>query len=108
VAVGPGNNGGDGWVAAEHLRAGFSRVVVLDVSGTAPKAAEARAARDRFVAGGGEVTREWPANLGFGLVIDALLGIGLARDIDASMAAVIEKINAARRAGAVDRHSQRP
>ena len=95
VAVGPGNNGGDGWVAAESLRAGFSRVTVLDTAGTPPKAPEARAAQARFLAGGGEVVREWPTGLRPALVVDGLLGIGLARDVDAGMAALIGRINAA-------------
>ncbi|MEO7744534.1 MAG: NAD(P)H-hydrate dehydratase [Usitatibacter sp.] len=95
VAVGPGNNGGDGWVAAECLRAAFSRVLVLDMAGTSPKAVEARAAQARFVAGGGEIVREWPASLRPALVVDGLLGIGLARDVDARMAVEIERINAA-------------
>ena len=92
VIVGPGNNGGDGWVAAEALRAGFSRVTVLDVAGTPPKAAEARDAQARFVANGGVVVREWPGARP-ALVIDGLLGIGLARDVDAQAAAIIERIN---------------
>ncbi len=96
VAVGTGNNGGDGWVAAERLRAGFSRVMVLDTAGTLPRATEAQAAQARFVAGGGEVVREWPQSFRPALVIDALLGIGLARDVDATMAGWIANINAAR------------
>lgn len=95
VVAGPGNNGGDAWVAAEHLRAGFSRVTVLDVAGTRPKAPEARAAQSRFVANGGVVAREWPA-LQPALVVDGLLGIGLTRDVDADAAATIERINACR------------
>jgi len=93
VVAGPGNNGGDAWVAAAALRESFHRVVVLDVAGTAPKAAEARAARVAFEQRGGSITREWPAG-GVALVVDGLLGIGLARDVDATYAAVIARINA--------------
>lgn len=96
VVVGPGNNGGDGWVAAAHLRAAFNRVTVLDAAGTPPKAAEARAAQTRFTARGGEVVREWPDGLRPALVIDGLLGIGLTRDVDAAIAELIGRINAAR------------
>lgn len=95
VVAGPGNNGGDAWVAAEHLRSGFSRVTVLDVAGSPPKAAEAQAAQARFVAAGGVVAHEWPS-VRPALVVDGLLGIGLTRDVDAAMASLIDRINAAR------------
>jgi ADP-dependent NAD(P)H-hydrate dehydratase / NAD(P)H-hydrate epimerase len=94
VVAGPGNNGGDAWVAAARMRESFHKVVVLDVVGTPPKAAEARAAREAFLASGGEVVREWPAGPAPALVVDGLLGIGIARDVDAPFAAVIERINA--------------
>jgi hydroxyethylthiazole kinase-like uncharacterized protein yjeF len=94
VVAGPGNNGGDAWVAAARLREGFHRVTVLDVAGTEPKAAEARAAKAAFIARGGEVAGAWPQGR-FALVIDGLLGIGLAREVDPAFAAVIERINAA-------------
>jgi hydroxyethylthiazole kinase-like uncharacterized protein yjeF len=94
VVAGPGNNGGDAWVAAAHLRESFSAVVVYDVGGAPPKAVEARAARQRFEAAGGRVVRAWPEAMKPSLVIDGLLGIGLARDVDAAMGEVIGRINA--------------
>ena len=94
VVAGPGNNGGDAWVAAAHLREAFHRVIVLDFAGTPPKAPEAREARDRFVAAGGATVRDWPADIRPALVVDGLLGIGLARDVDGAMAALVQRINA--------------
>jgi hydroxyethylthiazole kinase-like uncharacterized protein yjeF len=94
LVAGPGNNGGDAWVAAATLREGFHRVVVLDAAGTEPRAAEARAAKDRFTARGGEIVRSWPAWRP-ALVIDGLLGIGISREVDAPCAALIERINTA-------------
>jgi hydroxyethylthiazole kinase-like uncharacterized protein yjeF len=95
VAAGPGNNGGDGWVAAAALRETFHRVVVLDVKGSEPTAAEGRSAKAAFIRHGGEIAREWPRGLRPALVIDALLGIGLARDVEPDLAQVIAQINAA-------------
>jgi len=94
VVAGPGNNGGDAWVAAERLREGFHRVVVLDAAGTEPGAPEARAAKAAFTAAGGEATRGWPQGR-YALVVDGLLGIGLAREVDAAYADLIARINAA-------------
>src|SRR5438132_900233 len=63
VIAGPGNNGGDAWVAAAHLADDFGSPVVLDASGTQPKAPEARAAKDRLRERGGRIVREWPRGL---------------------------------------------
>jgi len=95
VVSGPGNNGGDGWCAAAALRETFHRVVVFDVKGTEPKAQEAREAKADFMQRGGETVREWPRGLRPALVIDGLLGIGLARDVDADLAQVIAHMNEA-------------
>lgn len=94
VIAGPGNNGGDAWVAAAHLLESFHRVVVYDVKGGNPKAAEAQAAKSVFQSRGGKIVREWPARLRPALVVDGLLGLGLARDVDADFAAIIERVNA--------------
>jgi hydroxyethylthiazole kinase-like uncharacterized protein yjeF len=93
VVAGPGNNGGDAWVAAEALREGFHRIVVLDMANGPPRAAPAREARERFESGGGAVVREWPAPARLALVVDGLLGVGLARDVDDRLRALIGRIN---------------
>lgn len=95
VIAGPGNNGGDAWVAAAHLLESFHKVVVLDATGAAPKAAEARDAQAAFAARAGVVTREWPAGPAPAVIIDGLLGIGLARDVEAPFAALIRRMNEA-------------
>jgi len=96
VVAGPGNNGGDAWVAARHLLQTFHKVVLLDVSGSDPRAPEARAARAAYVERGGEVVAEWPEGSAPALIVDGLLGIGLLRDVDAKVAALIERMNASR------------
>jgi hydroxyethylthiazole kinase-like uncharacterized protein yjeF len=94
VVAGPGNNGGDAWVAAAHLRESFHAVVVLDVAGGDPKAPEAREARSLFLARGGRIVRAWPSHPHPSLVVDGLFGIGLARDLDAGAAELVKAINA--------------
>jgi hydroxyethylthiazole kinase-like uncharacterized protein yjeF len=93
VVAGRGNNGGDAWVAAAALVASFHRVIVLEASDAAPKAAQAREARAAFAARGGRIVREWPGDVPLALVVDGLLGIGLAREVDAQSRALIGRIN---------------
>ena len=68
VLVGPGNNGGDARIAAARLQEQFYRV---SVAGRMEEIAD----------------RKW------GLVIDGLFGIGLARDIDGEYARMVEYAN---------------
>ncbi len=80
VVVGPGNNGGDGYVfAAEAVNAGMNPVV-YELS--EPKTAEAQQARLDFINCGG-VCVEFDggvANLGSDSIVDAIFGIGLKRE----------------------------
>lgn len=93
VVAGPGNNGGDAWVAAEALHEGFHRIVVLDAGNGSPKAAEARTARERFQSRGGTVVSDWPVHGRLALVVDGLFGVGLARDVDVRLRTLIGRIN---------------
>ena len=71
VLAGPGDNGGDARIVAEVLRQQFFRVTVAG-------AAEAASL---------PVDRRW------GLVVDGLFGIGLARDVEGEYARLIEYAN---------------
>ncbi len=104
VLAGPGNNGGDGYVAAGELARRGRRVTVFEVDET-PKTATARGARAalqdlppgacaRVVVRLGPPTPELLA--GADLVIDALLGAGLTRPLDGPLLAWLEAV---RRAG---------
>lgn len=69
VLAGPGNNGGDARIAAARLQERFFRVAVAASPGEIPQ------------------DRNW------GLVIDGLFGIGLARNIGGEHAALVEYAN---------------
>jgi len=68
VVAGPGNNGGDAKVVAERLREQFFRVTLLD-------------------------SPRLPEDKTWGLVVDGLFGIGLARDVAGEHARLVDYIN---------------
>ncbi len=96
ILCGPGNNGGDGYVAARLLAARGARVRVTAPAG--PATDLARAARDRWTgpveALGGDTA---PAPL----IVDALFGVGLSRPLADDLAMRLRRF-AGRRVLAVD------
>lgn len=96
VLCGAGNNGGDGLVAARHLHLlGVPVRVSLLAPGSRLRgdaAANWRRARDAGVA---FETSRWRAPAG-GVVVDAIFGTGLTRDVAGPSAEAIRRLNAAR------------
>jgi NAD(P)H-hydrate epimerase len=92
VLCGPGNNGGDGFVAARHLvdrgykvRLGFDGDITRlpnDAAGMAGRFAGSREPLSTDILVGADV------------VVDALFGAGLARPIEGTLAGLIESVNA--------------
>jgi ADP-dependent NAD(P)H-hydrate dehydratase / NAD(P)H-hydrate epimerase len=80
VVCGPGNNGGDGFIAAAELKSRGHDVVCVLPGGSAPIAEDARAAHAAWAGGGGTVLTALPAGT-FDVAVDALFGIGLARPL---------------------------
>ena len=92
VLVGPGNNGGDGLVAAMALqRAGKSVRVHLVGNPAARRPADAEAALHRVRSAGVRIEAGPPgqALAGTDVVIDALLGLGSTRALESEMAAAV-------------------
>ena len=92
VVAGPGDNGGDAFVAAEVLRARGFKVALVDLSGGKGGAA-ASAARNAYR--GSVVAVDDPALARADVVVDGLFGGGLSRPIEGEAAALVERINAA-------------
>jgi len=115
VLCGKGNNGGDGLVAARHLKeAGCAPEVFLFAN---PGAVEGDAAANlkRWQRGQGELhvvtsLSEWEPGRrlldGADLIVDALLGTGLRGPVEGLLAAVIEDVNSAR--GKIATHARKP
>jgi len=92
VVAGPGNNGGDGFVAARLLGESDYRVDVLLVGEMARLKGDAALAAKRWK---GPVAGADPAALdGADVVIDALFGAGLDRPVEGLPRVMIEAMNA--------------
>lgn len=90
VLCGPGNNGGDGFVAARHLAAAGWPVRLFLLGDREKLSGDARTNADRWT---GEVEPLSPAGLeGADIVVDALFGAGLTREIDGVARETIESI----------------
>jgi ADP-dependent NAD(P)H-hydrate dehydratase / NAD(P)H-hydrate epimerase len=99
VLCGPGNNGGDGWVIArELLLAGWpvklaSACPVAQLKGDALQQALLWPA-DQAVLALADVSMTDPAMDTVGLVVDALLGAGLARELDPPVWQLLREVRA--------------
>ena len=92
VVAGPGNNGGDGFVAARILADRGFPVRVLLLGDRAKLRGDAAAAAGRWQ---GPTDPATPHGLeGAGLVVDALFGAGLDRPVEGEARAMIEAMNA--------------
>lgn len=93
VLAGPGNNGGDAFVMARHLRQWWFKTEVVfagDEKKLPPDAAAAlRAWRDA----GGSVADTLPPHHDWSLIVDGLFGIGLQRDVTGRQAGLIAAAN---------------
>ena len=94
VLAGPGNNGGDAFVLARHLKQWWFNVTVAYAGEEKKLSPDARAALRAWRAAGGGIASALPATRGWGLVVDGLFGIGLERNITGRYAEWIATINA--------------
>lgn len=91
IIAGPGNNGGDGYVAAHFLRESGYRVEVLRF-GAEPVRGDAAAAVAQWK--GPTVPADPALIAGADVVVDALFGAGLIRPIQGEALGLVEAVNA--------------
>ena len=91
--AGPGNNGGDAWVAARILHAAGRAVTLVSRAEPAKLPSDAAAARLAYLLAGGKAQADFPA-LPWSLVVDGVFGAGLTRPIRGPEAQLVERINA--------------
>jgi ADP-dependent NAD(P)H-hydrate dehydratase / NAD(P)H-hydrate epimerase len=92
VVAGPGNNGGDGFVAARLLAERGYAVKILLLGERGRLKGDAALAAQRWT--GGSVAAGAEQLAGADVVIDALFGAGLDRPVEGPAGALIEAINA--------------
>ena len=86
IACGPGNNGGDGMVAACALANAEREVAVVCYGAFPPKAAEAARAWQQLQNTGVPILTAHPDDMStYAVVVDALFGAGLARPLEAPL-----------------------
>ena len=93
VVAGPGNNGGDGFVIARHAaREGLSVSVSL-IGDAARLAGDARTAYRRMLDAAPGPTPVRNLAQGADVIVDALFGTGLAREISGAAAGAVQAMN---------------
>src|SRR5580704_7528940 len=92
VLAGPGNNGGDAFEVACHLKDGFYRVTVFFSGDAAKLPPDAKQAHAKWIERGGVTVAALPAHPHgvFDLIVDGLFGIGLSKAPAGIYADVIE------------------
>src|SRR6266852_778173 len=94
VIAGPGNNGGDAFEVAAHLKRWFFRVRLVFSGERDNLSKDARAALAKWEAEGGGLEKDIPGDGRFDLAVDGLFGIGLTRALAGEHAALVGKLNA--------------
>nr|WP_246171205.1 NAD(P)H-hydrate dehydratase [Pandoraea eparura] len=93
LLAGPGNNGGDAYVAARELHRRGLRVDVWQLG--SPSTDDARWAHAEALAAGvpvAPVPAIWPQRLAYAWIVDGLFGIGLTRPLEGTAAALVERV----------------
>jgi hydroxyethylthiazole kinase-like uncharacterized protein yjeF len=96
VVAGPGNNGGDAFEVAVHLKRWFFRVAVVFAGERDRLPEDARRALGKWEDAGGTLLDAVPEPARFGLVVDGLFGIGLKRPLEGRHRTLVERLNALR------------
>ncbi|MEX2149065.1 MAG: NAD(P)H-hydrate dehydratase [Steroidobacteraceae bacterium] len=95
ILCGAGNNAGDGYVLAARARSAGLQVGVMALTDPSRlQGAAARAFADFTAGGDTHAVFDAAAAVASPLIVDALLGTGIARDVDGALRDCIETVNA--------------
>ena len=93
VLAGPGDNGGDAFVVARHLKQWWFKVDVVFAGDAAKLSADATAALNAWRTAGGSMLAEPAPGGNWSLAIDGLFGIGLKREVAGRHAELVAYLN---------------
>ena len=93
IVAGPGNNGGDAFVAARYLKSWWLHVDVFFAGDPDRLPSDAAAACRAWLDAGGELLSTLPEKT-YDLIIDGLFGIGLAKSLHGNYPDLVRQINA--------------
>lgn len=96
VLAGPGNNGGDAFVIARHLKSWWFDVTVAFHGDAARLSQDATAAMHAWQDAAGATLADVPPGRRWDLVIDGLFGIGLQREVSGPYLELVRLMNAQR------------
>jgi hydroxyethylthiazole kinase-like uncharacterized protein yjeF len=95
VLAGPGNNGGDAFVVARHLKSWWFDVMLMFTGDAQKLSSDASAAFAAWRDAGGELAADVPAKPDCALVVDGLFGIGLQRPLQGRYSHLVSWMNCA-------------
>lgn len=93
IVAGPGNNGGDAFVVARHLKQWWFNVTVVFAGDESRLSNDASQALRAWRAVGGATRPDLPRDGDWGLVVDGIFGIGLEREISGRYGEWIAAVN---------------
>ncbi len=94
LLAGPGNNGGDAFVAARQLKESWYDVTVVFTGLETKLSTDAKSALADWRAAAGALHESIPSNGDWHLIVDGLFGIGLERPLDGTHAQLVNWSNA--------------
>lgn len=92
IVCGSGNNGGDGFAIGRMLIEKGTAVKMVFAGRMESRTKETVCQMERFLLAGGNVCSEWGAE-DYDVVIDALFGVGLSRDVTDSYSELLIQMN---------------
>lgn len=93
IVCGSGNNGGDGYAVARLLLLDGYLVDVVKADPKTKQTEENQLQSDIFQAYGGNVYEGIPKDTTYTVVIDAVFGVGLSREVEGTYATIIAQMN---------------